>query len=104
MPNAVLSAGATDGQGAAIEWSQFVANDDSSMLDPYNVQGFTWFDGEKAHRESFGDVEGEGQELGDVRWVSLADKYFMAALLSKDATHPARIVKKRSSVFGPCFG
>ena len=67
----------------ALEWNRFLPEDSASLLDPYNTQGFVWFDGEKGRREAAADFE-EAQELGNVRWLSLSDKYFTATLLAKD--------------------
>lgn len=82
-----------DAEGlVSLEWNRFLSDDDSSMLDPYNTQGFVWFDEQKARRTSVSDFEAD-EELGNIRWVSLADKYFTATLLAKDELLSGKALK-----------
>ncbi len=67
----------------ALEWARLQEDTDTSMLNPYDAKGFTWFDGEKALRTQYGKFEGTSQELGQTSWISQGDKYFMAALLAQ---------------------
>lgn len=85
-------------RAVAIEWNRFLPADEASLLDPYNTQGFIWFDGQKARRESAAEFTAESLELGMVEWVSLADKYFSATLISPEAALSGKALKS-----GPIF-
>lgn len=76
-----------------LEWAERLSADSPSLLDPYNISGFVWFDGEKAHRTAFSAFEGTELEMGDVRWVAAADKYFMATLILPEELHRGRALK-----------
>ena len=73
----------------AIEWNRYMDESAHSFIDPYSTQDFAWFNGESVDRESIDDVEDSGQSLGPAQWLSLGDKYFMAALVSPDANAEA---------------
>ncbi len=81
----VLSAASADGKGLEVEWTRFVPQDESSMFDQAGTE-FAWFDGEKARRKKVSDLEEASFAFGSAKWVSIADKYFMAALIDKAAT------------------
>jgi YidC/Oxa1 family membrane protein insertase len=77
-----------------IEWTKLTPPGRATMIDPYNVNGYVWFDGQKAHRESFHSMKDPVHELGHVYWVSTADKYFAEALISANSPLPAKIIKE----------
>ena len=91
--NIELSSAPADSSRFEVEWSKFVPEDEESLLDPYNVNGFTWFDGDKARRESFSDLEENLIALGKASWISMGNKYFIAALLKPEALTPGSILK-----------
>ena len=80
--SAKLSAPDAGGKPITLEWSQFVGEHDSSLLDMYNVPGFVWFDGQKAVRKPIKDLAPQTQDLGPVSWISVGDKYFATVLIS----------------------
>lgn len=80
----------------ALEWARLQEDTDSSMLNPYDTKGFTWFDGEKALRTQYGEFEGNRQELGEAKWISQGDKYFMAAFLTLDEPRVATALRTGS--------
>ena len=81
-------------QPIRVEWTRYVEDGESSMLDPGNTQDFTWFsEGSGAERLSVGDLEVASKPVGAVRWLSLANKYFMAALISPLGSTQASIKK-----------
>ena len=67
-----------------LSWIDFESETGSSLLDPYDVHGFTWFDDQKAMRESYTDLSVDQRPIGNVRWVSVGSKYFATSLLSKE--------------------
>ena len=90
--------GSVDGQptGSAdlqLEWVEFVGDTDTSLIDPYDVKGFTWFDDQKAMREPFNEIKTEKTAVGAVRWVSLGSKYFAASMLSKGDLRQGSVLK-----------
>lgn len=92
----LLSSAPASSSQLKLEWTQFVSEKDlGGLLDPYNTVGFSWFDGEAADRLNFGDLEDSKKEqLPDVSWVSLSDKYFIAALLAGgDKKAPSQLIR-----------
>ncbi|MCB0323113.1 MAG: membrane protein insertase YidC [Bdellovibrionales bacterium] len=91
-----LSAPAADSGRALLEWTHLSTDAETSLLDPYNVTGYAWFNGEKALREAYGKFEGIRQELGPLRWIAQADKYFMAALVAPNELAPGYALRTGS--------
>ncbi len=91
-----LSAANASASRLALEWTRFDKDTETSMLNPYDAKGFTWFDGEKALRTQYGDFEGTRQELGSTQWITQGDKYFMAALISQPEAALAYAVRTGS--------
>ncbi len=81
--------------GLDLEWTKEIAKDSPSLLDPYDVAGYVWFDGQKALREQFGKLETPVLSFGSVQWAAMADKYFMAAIINGSGAAPA---------FGAAYG
>lgn len=96
---ASVSAPAADSSKLVLEWTKFMLPDSPSMLDSYEISGYVWFDGTKAHRSDFGKLAVEEQPLGDVRWVTLADKYFMATLLNREGAFQAKLAHDKTLHF-----
>lgn len=90
---AVLSAPSSDASRASIEWTKLIKQDSPDLLDPYHISGLVWFDGQKALREVFGNITADGQSFPDIRWVAMADKYFMAGLISSGEKTTGRALK-----------
>lgn len=88
-----LSDPAPDGSRLQLEWTKLITSDEASLLDPYNVTGFTWFDGQKAQRQPAGEVAEGAFPLGDVVWASVSNKYFTASVVSPNEPTPARVVR-----------
>lgn len=92
-----LGAAAANSSRLEIEWNKLLSPDSPSLIDPYKVSGYTWFDGEKAHREVFSDLKdvpgGVKKDLGEVVWAAESDKYFTATLISPEKPAPARMLK-----------
>jgi YidC/Oxa1 family membrane protein insertase len=88
-----LNAPGNASQPVVASWTKFVSEEEGSKLDPYKAAGFAWFDGQKAHRKTFNDIETNAESVGKVRWLSIGDKYFVAILLLKDELVPARYTK-----------
>lgn len=83
-----------------LEWTELVSPKDPTFLDPYNTSGYVWFDGERAERLNFSKfpIDEKTKQpvpptLGNVQWISMADKYFMAAILNPDGASPAEVLK-----------
>ena len=87
-----LSAAPADGSRAAIEWTQVIAKDSPSILDPYSISGFVWWDAQKAHRESFSKLTADVNDIPTANWIAVSDKYFMAALVPPEGS-PAKTMK-----------
>jgi YidC/Oxa1 family membrane protein insertase len=96
---ASVSAPAADSSKLALEWTKFMLPDSPSMLDRYEISGYVWFDGTKAHRADFGKIAVDEQPLGDVRWVTLADKYFMATLLNREGSFQGKLAHDKTLHF-----
>lgn len=80
-----LGAPAKDHSRLEVEWAELVPPDKAvPLIDPYNVSQYVWFDGERAHRETFSTAETEQREhsLGNVLWVGQGDKYFTTTMVS----------------------
>jgi YidC/Oxa1 family membrane protein insertase len=84
---------AADASRVGLEWTRLIAKGSASALDPYNTSGYVWFDDQKALRESFAKLSKDEIDLSGVRWITMADKYFMATLISEDHLSPARTLK-----------
>ena len=89
----VLSAPAPDASRLEISWTKLIPADAPSLLDPYKISGFVWFDGQKAQKEAFSAMQADQHELGQVKWVTVADKYFMATLINPEESTRARAIK-----------
>lgn len=88
-----LSAPAADGSKLQVEWTKLISEEESSLLDPYNVTGFTWYDDQKANRKPVAEMETDSLPLGEVRWASVSNKYFTTSLISPDSKSQARVLK-----------
>jgi len=77
-----------------LEWSRVLDESSGTLLDPYDVTGVVWFDGERADREAFGDLESNNVALGRSFWVSVSDKYFLTSLISPEQARPARVIRE----------
>ena len=93
---ASVSAPAPDSSKLVLEWTKYMLPESSSMLDSYQIAGYIWFDGTKASREDFGKLTADEQPLGDVRWVTLADKYFMATLLNREGSFQGKLTHDKT--------
>jgi len=91
--NVALAAAAPDSSRIAVEWTKLITKDSATLLDPYKISGYVWFDGQKALRESFAKLVGEQHELSNIIWLSVADKYFMTSLISQDGPVAAKTMK-----------
>jgi YidC/Oxa1 family membrane protein insertase len=91
-----LSAPPADSSRLEVAWTKLIASDSPSLLDPYKISGYVWFDGTKAHSEPFSKLtlDDRGRrEFGQVQWLTLADKYFMATLISPHGPTRGRGIK-----------
>ena len=88
-----LGAPAPDQSRLELEWTKLIPVDSPTILDPYAISGFAWFDGNKATRVPFSKFKTDQQVLGDVGWVSLADKYFTTTMISPEKLAPGRAIK-----------
>ena len=106
--NVSLSAPDVERSAVRLEWTKLISEDKSSLMDTYNVEGYTWFDGQRAGRQAATGMEEPEITLSSLRWISLADKYFMAALLSQEALVPGEAIKSghlyRAQLFGGATG
>ena len=66
------------------EWTRVVEDIEGSLLDPYNVKGFVSFNDTEETRIAYSDVVESQVDFGQSRWLALADKYFMSAILISD--------------------
>lgn len=77
---------ASIGQSLSVSWTKFITEKNKRLLDPYDRSALVWDDGQKAHHEELQElreIDGNAKTLGAVRWVSMADKYFMASLMAE---------------------
>ena len=88
-----LDAAPADGARVAIEWTQLITKDSPSLLDPYSISGFVWWDEQKAHRESFAKLSADVIDIPAAHWLAVSDKYFMAALVIPEGGVPAKTLK-----------
>ncbi len=88
-----VGAPAPDRLRLALEWTRLLGKEEASMLDPYNAQGYVWYDGHRAQREIFSKLEADTQDFGRIRWVSMDDKYFMVSMLSHEQLVPAQGIR-----------
>ncbi len=91
--NVKVSAPSPDRAPVLVEWTELLAKDSPSILDPYHIAGFVWWDAQKAHREAFNKLSQDTIEIPVAHWVALSDKYFMAALLAPEGGAPAQTLK-----------
>lgn len=79
-----------------VEWSWSFSKDSPTLLDPYRISGYSWFDGSKSTHKPFGDAFPDALtntvDLGKVKWASMADKYFLVSLVA-DSVIPAKAVR-----------
>ena len=99
-----LSASPADNSRLAVEWTKLVAKDSPSFLDSYATSGYVWFDGQKALRETFSKLHAASFDVSNILWLTVADKYFMATILSDDGAANGRVLRTgdlyRARVFG----
>ncbi len=92
--NVVTSAPPSDSSPLWLDWSQDFKPESHAVLDVYQRNGFTWFDGQAAHREPLKDVdEKTDPSVGSTRWISIADEYFAVGIISPDEPAPAKRFK-----------
>jgi YidC/Oxa1 family membrane protein insertase len=66
-----------------VEWSKYVESKDTSLLDPYDTDGFVWFNGDKSERLTFNDMtsEASSKSLESLKWLGFGNKYFATAFV-----------------------
>jgi YidC/Oxa1 family membrane protein insertase len=76
-------AGNTEGSPLYLEWPKYVEGKDSSFLDPYDTDGFVWFNGDKSERLTFNDMvdKDASRSLNSLLWLGFGNKYFATAIL-----------------------
>lgn len=84
-----LSAPPADGSRLQLEWSRLIPPDSPNFLDSQSTGGFVWFDGQRAHRETYNAMKTERENFGKVRWVSTTDHYFVTSLIALDGESDA---------------
>ncbi|MBL7662494.1 membrane protein insertase YidC [bacterium] len=65
-----------------LEWTKAITQASNSLLDPYDITTFNWFDGQKAFHKKVNEIEGQVFSPGNVRWVSISNKYFVSTILN----------------------
>lgn len=83
----------TDPRPFEIEWTNYVPELKGSLLDPYNITGYAWYDDSSVDRESFSDFKENKKDLGNVLWASMGGKYFTSALISPEEKTSARAIR-----------
>lgn len=78
---------------ASVEWTKQIPKNSPTLLDPYNKSGYIWFNGQKVERADFASLKSDLVNLDNADWVSMADKYFMVTLLSKQGTTSAKVLR-----------
>ena len=89
----VFSSVSQDPRPFELEWTNYVPEKSGSLLDPYNITGYAWYDGSSVTREAFSDFEDKKKELGSVTWASMGGKYFTSALISPNTPTSARAIR-----------
>lgn len=89
-----LSAANPTSDPLVVNWNRQVREEDDNGQDYYKAAGFVWFDGQKAQRIAFTDVEKPEEDLGKVRWLTLGDKYFAAIFIAPGEMVPAKYTDK----------
>ena len=84
---------AADGSRTMLEWTQLIPKDSPSFLDHYGTSGVVWFDNQKALRESYSKMTTDSQSFPSIRWLAMADKYFMVGLVSPGDLTTGRALK-----------
>jgi YidC/Oxa1 family membrane protein insertase len=87
-----------------VSWTKFVSEEDGAGLDPYKAAGFAWFDGQKAKRQTFPDIEQNVEDLGKVKWLTIGDKYFAAIFIAAQDLQPAKYTKLDRVYSGQLLG
>lgn len=66
-----------------IEWPKFVENKDNKLLDPYDTEGFVWFNGDKSERLQFNEITSASPSrmLDGLLWLGFGNKYFATAFV-----------------------
>jgi len=102
--NFSLSAPSASADPLVVRWNRLVREEDDDGLDYYKAAGFAWFDGQKAHRAAFTDVDTAEEGLGKVKWLTLGDKYFAAIFIAKDEMVPAKYTNIENIYSAEFFG
>ena len=89
----------------ALEWTEYVPEDESSFFDPYAVEQYVWYQADdNSDRLPYSDLEENRQTLENLRWLGMTDKYFLRGLISEDDARKGALVKTdtlyRAKVFG----
>ncbi len=71
-----------------MEWQKYVDLKDTSLLDPYDTDGFVWFNGDKSERLTFNDMtkESPSKTLESLLWLGFGNKYFATAFVYNDTS------------------
>jgi len=80
-----LSSAPKDGSRMTLEWNHFLAKDSFDFKDSQNTGGFVWFDGAKAHRETYNGFKAAEKIFGEAKWISTTDHYFVASIITPGA-------------------
>ena len=95
---AELSSSSGQSDRLALEWTQVVNKEEASILDPYDVHGYVWYDGTRAYRQPFQKITVDEMQVGDVSWLAMGDKYFLSALTSQKGLQTSEI-RRTSQLF-----
>jgi YidC/Oxa1 family membrane protein insertase len=77
-----LSQPAKNGERVEVEWNRFLAKDSVDFKDSQSTGGFVWFDGTKAHRETYNSFKSPLKVFGSSKWISSTDHYFVISIIS----------------------
>jgi YidC/Oxa1 family membrane protein insertase len=86
-----VSAPPLDGSRLELEWTKLIPAESESFLDHTGVAGAMHFDGQKALHTLYSKITDQRTPLGEVRWASLADKYFTVNIIAPEGSYPAQV-------------
>jgi len=72
-----------------LEWSKYVPLPE--IQDKYSGSGFVWYDGTRATREKYSDVTAIPIGGNAVRWLTSADKFFMATIMGMGTGYNSKV-------------
>lgn len=84
-----------------VEWSKYVDPKDTSFFDPYDTDGFVWYNGDRSERLTYNEMNDAQQKRSfeSLSWLGLGNKYFASALVYKNGIETSDTASNGKVIF-----